>query len=139
VSSHLTVSDKSRPVTLTGDGKWHAFSIKDKDGKTKQSIKPEPGVYILFYQLLGKVLMVPSTRLEVRIQRYPVDPDDNGTAWDTIDTERGVTTTWMGTRGGKVEVFANGDYSRGIGIDYRFKGGKLECSQRILKFVAQQP
>jgi hypothetical protein len=137
VALHPTISDKNRKVTLKLDGEWHPFTIRDTDGKVKTSIVVPPGIYILIYALVGKVTTRPSQLTDLRVQRYPVDPKDNGTAWDTLDAMN-QGGSWHCTRSAKVEVKASGSYSTAIGIDYRGFSGALTCEQRILKFVRQR-
>lgn len=140
MARNVTITDKDRTVGMTENGEWNPFSIKDRDGKIKWSVKPdEPGVYILQYQLLGRIITKPTTRLELRIQRYPIDPADGGTAWDYIDLDKTVKpSVWFGTRSGKVEILAAGDYSTSVGIDYRVSGGRIERNQIVLKFIRQE-
>jgi len=135
----LTIEDKNRPVTLAHDGAWHSIGIKDTDGIIKKTIVPPPGTYMLQYQLLGSVPRSWSgSRLEVRVQRYPVDAEGRGTAWDYIELHGLVTAaTWMATRQAKVVVMPDGNYSTGIGLDYRIRGSGtgVVLAQRVLKFV----
>jgi hypothetical protein len=136
---HPTCTDKDRPVSLTPNGAWHAFTIKDSDGKVKKSLTPAPGVYIMHVALLGKVLSKTDSNLEVRAERYPFDLADNGTGWTAIDVHRTSSTTWFGTFTAKVVINKPGSKtSTSAGIHYRYKGGKLECSQRIIKFLRQR-
>lgn len=136
------IVDKDRRQLLVSDGDWHPLNFRLENGRIVNSVGvgegiPE-GVYLLQYQLRGKIVAMPATVLELRVQRYPIDTEDAGTAYDYIDLTKRVTRDlWFGTRHAKVEVRATGNYSRKIGIDYRFRGGSLTCTARVLKFVEQ--
>lgn len=134
VALHPTFVDKSRLVTLKADGNWHAFGFVF-DGKATTKVVVPAGTYLLQYQLLGS--SVTPGRLDTRIQRYPLDPADNGTAWDYIELPGG---SWFGTRVGKVVVHQDGTYSTASGLDYRVRtrGQVVKASQRVLKFVRQR-
>jgi len=134
---HPTCTDKGRPVTLVGNGTWYPFTIKD-EGKVVKSLKPPPGTYLVHVALLGKILTKPTSNLEVRGERYPIDEADNGTGWTSISLHHLTTTTWFGTFTYKVVIAKDGKTSTATGIHYRYKGGKIECSQRILKFLRQR-
>ena len=107
--------------------------------KSVKSLTPAPGTYLVTVALLGRIHTKTISNLEVRGQRYPVVEADNGTGWHSIDLHRLTSTTWFGTWTMKVVINAPGSKtSTSFGVDYRYKGGKIDCSQRMLKFVRQR-
>ena len=145
---HFTLSDKDRSIDLIIDGEWHSFDFRDESGSIVTKVRPDyVGVYMLQCQLNGRILALPASAIEVRIQRYPLAASTDGsTAWDFIDIFHTVAKgRWYGTRPmGKIEINTIGhpDGSSHVGIDYRVRQnplsmapGRLTVEDRTLKFV----
>lgn len=138
MSVHVTISDKDRARRLLMDGQWHALDVLDLDKTIKKVLMPPPGTYEMTYHVNGRIVSMPASRLEHRIERYPIDLNDHGTAWDYTSFRDLVKPGfWFGRGGGKVVIYADGTYSTGVGIDYRGRSGFVYLDDLVIKFVRQ--
>lgn len=154
---HPTISDKGRDVGMNEDGEWNVWQVKRVgtpgfDGLIEPNVKPPlaPGddpmkmrTYYVSVAVSGSVIEEPLTRIDVRLDRYPFDASDNGTAWSYIELTKRVKDGWHGTFGGKIEIYPDGyisnetgrPYSWSVGLGYRVVGGALRIDSRIVKFL----
>lgn len=149
---HPTISDKERDVGMAEDGDWHTWQVRRSwDGLIEPDFTPPmlPGdellavrTYWVAVNVRGLILMLPSIRrLDVRLDRFPLDPADNGTAWDHIDLREFQTgEEWFGSFAGKIEFHRSGTYSTSAGLGYRVPSGDgtLKINSRIVKLLRQR-
>jgi len=144
-ATHPTITDKDREVGMAEDGLWHPWQVKRFDGLIEPDFAPPmlPGdelldfrTYFVNVSVSGLIVTEPDSRIDVRLDRYPFDPDDNGTAWNYISlTKRVVSGSWHGTFGGKIEIWREGSYSTSMGLGYRVSGGAIKIDSRVVKFL----
>lgn len=135
---HPTFEDKDRRVDLPADGQWQHVDF-GPGGHT--ALKVDPGVYLVLFSLRGLGTGL-DTDVEIAPQRYPLDPKDNGTAWNSVDPRRSVEPgKWFITTPAKIVIYAAGGYSLGAGIDVRAHGGRgcvFAVTSRVVKFLRQR-
>lgn len=135
-----TFNDKDRRRPMLEDGRWHGLTILDQHGDEVPGVTPDegPGRYLMQMQIRGDNLQTPSSELELYAERYPYSEVDHGTAWDRIviaTRSRWVEPDhWFGTRHAIVSIYPAGHgYSEAVGVSYRVEGGRLVCTDLVLK------
>lgn len=142
MARHVTITDKERPAALIENGAWQFVWIRDRDGMLKYSVRPdESGIYLLQVQLRFEIVKEPDSIIEARYDRYPWDPDDNGTAYQRIDPRRSVDEGEVSTTmHGKIEINPPGaTYSSSTGLGIRLRGGVVRLINRTFKFIQYEP